>query len=244
MQSLKRKSYFFIVAIIIITLIALSVLFYKNGLIKESLVKSTETFFVVNTIQTVGRERASKNDLSKILKKYQKTSLLSLDLNYIQSEVEKVAWIKKVIIRRVLPNTLSLTIEEFSPRAVWIRGRDRYVLDKNGYTIEKVSDDQFQNYFTIKGAEAELNLMNLIESLENFDEIYNQIDYANYVGRRRWDLHYKSGVRIMLPEDNIIDSLSLLETYIKENKLIEKGHKKIDLRVDGKITTDRVNSNG
>ena len=244
MQSLKRKSYFFIVAIIIITLIALSVLFYNNGLIKESLVKSTETFFVVNTIQTVGRERASKNDLSKILKKYQKTSLLSLDLNYIQSEVEKVAWIKKVIIRRDLPNTLSLTIEEFSPRAVWIRGRDRYVLDKNGYTIEKVSDDQFQNYFTIKGAEAELNLMNLIESLENFDEIYNQIDYANYVGRRRWDLHYKSGVRIMLPEDNIIDSLSLLETYIKENKLIEKGHKKIDLRVDGKITTDRVNSNG
>ena len=244
MQSLKRKSYFFIVAIIIITLIALSVLFYNNGLIKESLVKSTETFFAVNTIQTVGRERASKNDLSKILKKYQKTSLLSLDLNYIQSEVEKVAWIKKVIIRRVLPNTLSLTIEEFSPRAVWIRGRDRYVLDKNGYTIEKVSDDQFQNYFTIKGAEAELNLMNLIESLENFDEIYNQIDYANYVGRRRWDLHYKSGVRIMLPEDNIIDSLSLLETYIKENKLIEKGHKKIDLRVDGKITTDRVNSNG
>lgn len=244
MQSLKRKSYFFIVAIIIITLIALSVLFYNNGLIKERLVKSTETFFVVNTIQTVGRERASKNDLSKILKKYQKTSLLSLDLNYIQSEVEKVAWIKKVIIRRVLPNTLSLTIEEFSPRAVWIRGRDRYVLDKNGYTIEKVSDDQFQNYFTIKGAEAELNLMNLIESLENFDEIYNQIDYANYVGRRRWDLHYKSGVRIMLPEDNIIDSLSLLETYIKENKLIEKGHKKIDLRVDGKITTDRVNSNG
>ena len=219
-------------------------LFYNNGLIKESLVKSTETFFVVNTIQTVGRERASKNDLSKILKKYQKTSLLSLDLNYIQSEIEKVAWIKKVIIRRVLPNTLSLTIEEFSPRAVWIRGRDRYVLDKNGYTIEKVSDDQFQNYFTIKGAEAELNLMNLIESLENFDEIYNQIDYANYVGRRRWDLHYKSGVRIMLPEDNIIDSLSLLETYIKENKLIEKGHKKIDLRVDGKITTDRVNSNG
>ena len=219
-------------------------LFYNNGLIKERLVKSTETFFVVNTIQTVGRERASKNDLSKILKKYQKTSLLSLDLNYIQSEVEKVAWIKKVIIRRDLPNTLSLTIEEFSPRAVWIRGRDRYVLDKNGYTIEKVSDDQFQNYFTIKGAEAELNLMNLIESLENFDEIYNQIDYANYVGRRRWDLHYKSGVRIMLPEDNIIDSLSLLETYIKENKLIEKGHKKIDLRVDGKITTDRVNSNG
>ena len=53
----------------------------------------------------------------------------------------------------------------------------------------------------------------------------------------------KAGVRIMLPQDNVIDSLSILETYIKENRLIEKGHKKIDLRVSGKITTDRVNSN-
>ena len=92
-------------------------------MIKTSLIKSTEIFFEINTIQTVGRERASRNDISKILEKYQKTSLLSLDLNYIQSEVEKVAWIKKVIIRRVLPNTLSITIEEFIPRAVWIRGR-------------------------------------------------------------------------------------------------------------------------
>ena len=47
----------------------------------------------------------------------------------------------------------------------------------------------------------------------------------------------------MLPQNNLIDSLSILQTYIKENRLIEKGHKKIDLRVDGKITTDRVNSN-
>ena len=50
-------------------------------MIKTSLIKSTEIFFEVNTIQTVGRERASRNDISKILEKYQKTSLLSLDLN-------------------------------------------------------------------------------------------------------------------------------------------------------------------
>ena len=91
MQSLKIRSYFFISGIIIITLLLATVLFYKNGMIKTSLIKSTEIFFEINTIQTVGRERASRNDISKILEKYQKTSLLSLDLNYIQYEVEKVA---------------------------------------------------------------------------------------------------------------------------------------------------------
>ena len=168
---------------------------------------------------------------------------MSLDLNYIQSDLEKVTWIKSVIIRRILPNKLSLTIEEFSPQAIWVRGKDRFVLDKDGNAIERISNDQFQNYFTIKGTQADLNLMKLLEDLENFPEIYNQIDYANFIGRRRWDLHYQGGVRIMLPQDNVIDSLSILETYIKENRLIEKGHKKIDLRVSGKITTDRVNSN-
>ena len=243
MQSLKKKSYFIIISIIALLLFFAFIEFYNNGIIKNNVIKKTNSLFAVNTIETVGRERASKSNISNILKKYEKTSLLRLDLNFIQSEIEKVTWIKKVIVRRILPNKLNLTIEEFSPSAVWVRGRERFVLDKNGYLIERISDDQFQNYFTIKGAEADLNLMKLIEGLENFEEIYNQIDYANFIGRRRWDLHYKTGVRIMLPQNNLIDSLSILQTYIKENRLIEKGHKKIDLRVDGKITTDRVNSN-
>ena len=219
------------------------ILFYKEDVLNNRIVKKVEEFFLVKNIETIGRERASKAKLSSILKNYQNTKLLSLDLENIQLEVEKVPWIKKVIIRRILPNKLSLTIEEFIPRAVWVRGRDRFVLDKNGYLIEKIFDQEYKNYFTVKGAEADLNLMMLIESLENFPEIYNQIDYANFIGRRRWDLHYKTGVKILLPQNKVNDSLSILQSYIKNNRLIEKGHKKIDLRVDGKITTDRVMKN-
>ena len=243
MQSLKRKTYFFISSVIILFLFFAVIFFYNNGSIKNTIIKNTESFFAITSIETLGRERSSKSDISKILKQYQNTTLLSLDLESIQLEVEKVPWIKKVIIRRILPNKLSLTIEEFIPKAVWVRGRDRFVLDRNGYLIEKIFDQEYKNYFTVKGVEADLNLMMLIENLENFPEIYNQIDYANFIGRRRWDLHYKTGVKILLPQDKVNDSLSILQSYIKNNRLIEKGHKKIDLRVDGKITTDRVMKN-
>ena len=191
MQSLKRKTYFFISSVIILFLFFAVIFFYNNGSIKNTIIKNTESFFAITSIETLGRERSSKSDISKILKQYQKKSLLSLDLNYIQSELEKVTWIKSVIIRRILPNKLSLTIEEFSPQAIWVRGKDRFVLDKDGNAIERISNDQFQNYFTIKGTQADLNLMKLLEDLENFPEIYNQIDYANFIGRRRWDLHYQ-----------------------------------------------------
>ena len=243
MQSLKLKKYFLLTSAIIIILPIFGILFYKESILNDRILKKAEEFFSVKNIETIGREIASKSKLSSILKKYQNTSLLYLNLKSTQLEVEKVPWIKKVIIRRIFPNKLSLTIEEFIPLAVWVRGRDRFVLDKNGYLIEKIFDQEYKNYFTIKGAEADLNLMMLVESLENFPEIYNQIDYANFIGRRRWDLHYKTGVKILLPQDKINDSLSILQSYIKNNRLIEKGHKKIDLRVDGKITTDRVIKN-
>ncbi len=243
MQSLKIKKYLILSGTLIIILSIVGILFYKEGVLNDHIVKKVEEFFLVKNIETIGRKRASKPKLLSILKNYQNTTLLSLDLESIQMEVEKVPWIKKVIIRRILPNKLSLTIEEFIPKAVWVRGRDRFVLDRNGYLIEKIFDQEYKNYFTVKGVEADLNLMMLIENLENFPEIYNQIDYANFIGRRRWDLHYKTGVKILLPQDKVNDSLSILQSYIKNNRLIEKGHKKIDLRVDGKITTDRVMKN-
>jgi cell division protein FtsQ len=243
LQSLKIKKYLILSGTLIIILSIVGILFYKEGVLNDHIVKKVEEFFLVKNIETIGRKRASKPKLLSILKNYQNTTLLSLDLESIQLEVEKVPWIKKVIIRRILPNKLSLTIEEFIPKAVWVRGRDRFVLDKNGYLIEKIFDQEYKNYFTVKGVEADLNLMMLIENLENFPEIYNQIDYANFIGRRRWDLHYKTGVKILLPQDKVNDSLSILQSYIKNNRLIEKGHKKIDLRVDGKITTDRVMKN-
>jgi cell division protein FtsQ len=243
LQSLKIKKYLILSGTLIIILSIVGILFYKEGVLNDHIVKKVEEFFLVKNIETIGRKRASKPKLLSILKNYQNTTLLSLDLESIQMEVEKVPWIKKVIIRRILPNKLSLTIEEFIPKAVWVRGRDRFVLDKNGYLIEKIFDQEYKNYFTVKGVEADLNLMMLIENLENFPEIYNQIDYANFIGRRRWDLHYKTGVKILLPQDKVNDSLSILQSYIKNNRLIEKGHKKIDLRVDGKITTDRVMKN-
>ena len=215
-----------------------------NKLLSDTIIEEEKTLFYINNIEIVGRDRSSKKILSEVLRPYQNKSLVSINLKNIQSEIEKIAWIKDVIVRKVYPETLSISIEEYSPSAVWKRGSEQYVLDEYGFRIEKIKSNEFQNYFQIKGMGADKKLKNLLDKLHNYPDILNQIDHANFVSRRRWDLHYKNGVRILLPENNITESLSLLDSYIKKNKLIEKGHKKIDLRVEGKITTDRISGNG
>ena len=242
MRSINKYKYLLILLVVIISIIFIN--FFKNGIIKEELTSNFINLFYINNIEIIGRDRSSKKILSEVLRPYENKSLVSINLKNIQSEIEKIAWIKDVIVRKVYPETLSISIEEYSPSAVWKRGSEHYILDEYGFRIEKIKSNEFQNYFQIKGMGADKKLKNLLDKLHNFPDILNQIDHANFVSRRRWDLHYKNGARILLPENNITESLSLLDSYIKKNKLIEKGHKKIDLRVEGKITTDRVSGNG
>ena len=242
MRSINKYKYLLILLVVIISIIFIN--FFKNGIIKEELTSNFINLFYINNIEIIGRDRSSKKILSEVLRPYENKSLVSINLKNIQSEIEKIAWIKDVIVRKVYPETLSISIEEYSPSAVWKRGSEHYILDEYGFRIEKIKSNEFQNYFQIKGMGADKKLKNLLDKLHNFPDILNQIDHANFVSRRRWDLHYKNGARILLPENNITESLSLLDSYIKKNKLIEKGHKKIDLRVEGKITTDRISGNG
>jgi len=242
LRSINKYKYLLILLVIIISTIFIN--FFKNGIIKEELTSNFIDLFYINNIEIIGRDRSSKKILSEVLRPYENKSLVSINLKNIQSEIEKIAWIKDVIVRKVYPETLSISIEEYSPSAVWKRGSEHYILDEYGFRIEKIKSNEFQNYFQIKGMGADKKLKNLLDKLHNYPDILNQIDHANFVSRRRWDLHYKNGARILLPENNITESLSLLDSYIKKNKLIEKGHKKIDLRVEGKITTDRVSGNG
>ncbi len=242
MRSINKYKYLLILLVIIISIIFIN--FFNNGIVRKELTSSFLEFFSINSIEIIGRERSSKKILSEVLKPYKNKSLVSVNLKNIQNEIEKIVWIKDVIVRKVYPETLSISIEEYSPSAVWKRGSEHYILDKYGYRIEKIKSNEFQNYFKIKGMGADKKLKNLLDKLHYYPDILNQIDYANFISRRRWDLHYKNGLRILLPENNVSESLSLLDSYIKKNKLIEKGHKKIDLRVAGKITMDRVSGNG
>ena len=42
---------------------------------------------------------------------------------------------------------------------------------------------------------------------------------------------------------DVSDALLELDQHLKDYNLIEKGHKKIDLRVKGEISTDRIFKN-
>ena len=95
----------------------------------------------------------------------------------------------------------------------------------------------------IYGNEADINLNSFLNALEDYPLLRKRIDYATFIGKRRWDLFFKEGVLIKLPMGDVSDALLELDQHLKDYNLIEKGHKKIDLRVKGEISTDRIFKN-
>ena len=175
MQKIKKYKYLLILLSFVVSLIFIN--FSNDGKIKTDITSGFIELFSISNIEIIGRDRSSKNTLSKLLKPYENQSLVTLNLKNIQHEIEKITWIKDVTVRRVYPQTLSISIEEYFPSAVWRRGSEQYILDEYGYRIEKIKSNEFQNYFQIKGMGADKKLKNLLDKLINYPDIYNQIDY-------------------------------------------------------------------
>ncbi|MEC7958142.1 MAG: FtsQ-type POTRA domain-containing protein, partial [Pseudomonadota bacterium] len=99
MQKIKKYKYLLILLSFVVSLIFIN--FSNDGKIKRDITSGFIELFSISNIEIIGRDRSSKNTLSKLLKPYENQSLVTLNLKNIQHEIEKITWIKDVTVRRV-----------------------------------------------------------------------------------------------------------------------------------------------
>ena len=61
-------------------------------------------------------------ELNKVVKRAVKGSLLTLNMPSIQSAFEQLPWVRSASLRRILPDTLEVQLEEHQPLARWGSG--------------------------------------------------------------------------------------------------------------------------
>ena len=66
----------------------------------------------------------------------------------------------------------------------------------------------------IYGNEADINLNSFLNALEDYPLLRKRIDYATFIGKRRWDLFFKEGVLIKLPMGDVSDALFELDQHL------------------------------
>ena len=241
MLKLKRRTYFFLVLFLSIITFSIYLFFYENNPAKDYYNNFSNSFFKLEKLKLDGRVRSNKTKILSSLSLELNSPIFNINLEKIKKNILSVPWIKNAKVSRKLPNEIHIFIEEYEPAAIWEYKNEVLILDRDGYHIEKIlKKDTYTNLLFIYGNEADLNLSNFLNALNDYPSLRERIDYATFIGKRRWDLYFKEGVLIKLPMGDVNDALLELDQHLKDYNLIEKGHKKIDLRIKGEISTDRI----
>ena len=123
-----------------------------------------------------------------------------LDLETIRADVLKLNWVKDARVSRQLPDTLVVDIVEREPHAV-LRKPDRLVLiDDEGVALEPISAANAKAWLLIEGPGAQKQVGHLRELLDAAPALRPQVAEAEWIGNRRWDLTFKTGQVLALPQ--------------------------------------------
>lgn len=92
----------------------------------------------VDRVRVEGNERLSDGEILELLELTEGSNILTLDLDEVRTKLLRSAWVRDVSLERVLPATLTLSIEERTPVAVAVM-RELYLLAEDGTVLDQVS---------------------------------------------------------------------------------------------------------
>jgi cell division protein FtsQ len=94
--------------------------------------------FALRTVQLAGAQRATEAELLALAGVQKGANLWALDASDVARAMGGHPWVSAVDVRRALPDTLQIRVEEHVPAALAVMG-DLYVVDAEGVPFKKVS---------------------------------------------------------------------------------------------------------
>lgn len=193
--------------------------------------------FKLDQVIVEGHARTPLEAINQRLNLVQGMPVFEIDLKTLRKELLMLPWVSQAVIERHLPNMVYIRIHEKKPIALWQNKRRYLPLDETGRPI---ADETaiFNQMILVVGLDAPSQTPDLIKELEKYPSVYNKVRSAVRVGNRRWNLILndpEDGLVVYLPDTDIGDALTRLDRLNKEENLLEKDLKIIDLRLKDRL---------
>ena len=234
---------------LIFTLLVLIMFFYNKvttnykftNMMNEILIKKG---FLIENIHITGNNILTKEDILSSFQDLKNKNIFNIDLLQIHKILLLNKWIKDLEIKRILPNTIKIKITEQKAIAIWQTKSGNKLITQKGNVIlvKKVND--FKNQLPImNGAEANQNTLKILKILKQNPQLYERIWSISYISKRRWDIRFKEGLKILLPKDDIEKAWLRIQHLQKNYNILELGLTEIDIRnknqILGKVDIDK-----
>ncbi|MGN7679073.1 MAG: cell division protein FtsQ/DivIB [Anaplasma sp.] len=129
--------------------------------------------------------------------------IVFLSLSKLRNRIKSYSpWIKEAVVQRTLTGgVLNIMIEEYVAFANWHHNGVNSIIDNTGHTIVE-SDRRFDNLVSIYGDTALDGLHFVREVLSDDGVLSTMVSSFSWLGNRRWDVNFSSGLQVKLPESN------------------------------------------
>lgn len=202
---------------------------------KDAFMKKTRGYFAVKKVEFEGNKKVPEILLLKLSKIRYKESSLTVSLRAIKEKLEKISWVKGVVVQRKLPGKISIRIAERTPIAILQTQNKLRLVDSDGVILDDDGIGNHSNLPIIAGDGAESEIFSFLQNLEKFPKIRKQLIFSIRVGRRRWDIRINRGVIVKLPERGLLQAFGILDELSDSNGFFNKDIACLDLRNPDKI---------
>ncbi len=156
--------------------------------------------------------------------------ILAVDLNDVRTRVERVGWVERARVVRLLPDTLVIAIDQRPLLAVWEHAGRAMVIADDGRVMTKIDPEHFTALPLIVGEGANLAARSILPAILARPRLARRLDTLVRVDGRRWDVRLKDGCLIMLPAENEEAALKALDGLDRASRILDLGLARVDLR--------------
>jgi cell division protein FtsQ len=158
-------------------------------------------------------------------------NMLMADPYAIRTRVEKLDAVSGVKVHRLWPNQITIIADPREPIALWQDQDDWKVIDQRGRTFAQVDPDKYMHLPRIVGQNAAESAATLVTAMADYPDLSARMETAYRVGGRRWDVKFRGGADVALPEDEkLAEALGRLNLMQAQSRVLDLPVTRIDAR--------------
>ena len=156
--------------------------------------------FQMRNIDLTGVERMNRLKVYEEVMEHRGTPMPLLDLAAIRADLKQMPWVAEARVSRQLPDKLVIDIQERTPHAVLVKPDRLVLIDRNGVELDPIAEKDAEGMLRISGAGAAKQIDSLDHILAAAPALQPQIASAHRIGERRWNIVFKTGQILALPQ--------------------------------------------
>ncbi|HEX2859374.1 MAG TPA: cell division protein FtsQ/DivIB [Alphaproteobacteria bacterium] len=189
----------------------------------------------VEQVTIEGAVYTTREQLNAALALQKGDALVGFDARAARARLEKLPWVRLAAVERQLPANIKVSLYEHVPLAIIKQDGKSYIVTKDGALISPDITEGFGTLPELRGTGSAAAAPKLFALLAEWPTLQGQLKHVTWVGERRWDLVFASGVTVRLPETDPAQALQTLNTLEQTRHILTLNAGTVDLRLPDRV---------